>query len=182
MFYKSTEFITPKNTVITVRSANGSDSEALIKYLHETATETRFLLREPEETALTVEKERDFLLAYENSPRNIMLLAFVGDRHAGNCSFCPVSEKSRCRHRCTLGIALYKKFCGLGIGTVLISEAIKKARECGYEQMELSVVTENTPAVSLYKKFGFRICGTMPHEMKYKDGTYADVYNMVLDL
>ncbi len=43
----------------------------------------------------------------------------------------------------------------------------------------LEVVTENRRAISLYQKMGFRICGTLPDNMKYKDGTYADVYWMI---
>ena len=50
------------------------------------------------------------------------------------------------------------------------------------EQLELEVVTENRRAISLYQKMGFRICGTLPDNMKYKDGTYADVYWMMRKL
>ena len=46
----------------------------------------------------------------------------------------------------------------------------------------LEVVTENRRAISLYQKMGFRICGTLPDNMKYKDGTYADVYWMMRKL
>lgn len=47
---------------------------------------------------------------------------------------------------------------------------------------KLEVVTENRRAISLYQKMGFRICGTLPDNMKYKNGTYADVYWMMRKL
>ncbi|MBS6705903.1 MAG: hypothetical protein KH281_05650 [Lachnospiraceae bacterium] len=47
---------------------------------------------------------------------------------------------------------------------------------------KLEVVTENHRAISLYQKMGFRICGTLPDNMKYKDGTYADAYWMMRKL
>lgn len=46
-------------------------------------------------------------------------------------------------------------------------------------QLELEVVADNDRAIALYKKIGFEKMGTFPHNMKYKDGTYADAYWMV---
>lgn len=63
-----------------------------------------------------------------------------------------------------------------------IQALISAAGEHGFEQLELEVVTENRRAISLYQKMGFRICGTLPDNMKYKDGTYADVYWMMRKL
>ena len=56
---------------------------------------------------------------------------------------------------------------------------IKIAKEKGIEQLELEVVADNDRAIALYKKIGFEKMGTFPHNMKYKDGTYADAYWMV---
>ena len=36
--------------------------------------------------------------------------------------------------------------------------------------MELDVVSENTAAIALYEKFGFRKVGQIPHGMKRKEG------------
>ena len=41
------------------------------------------------------------------------------------------------------------------------------------------MVADNDRAIALYKKIGFEKMGTFPHNMKYKDGTYADAYWMV---
>ena len=53
------------------------------------------------------------------------------------------------------------------------------AKEKGIEQLELEVVADNDRAIALYKKIGFEKMGTFPHNMKYKDGKYADAYWMV---
>ena len=52
---------------------------------------------------------------------------------------------------------------GRGIGTALVEYAMQLARQSGYAALRLDTGSQNTPAVSLYKKNGFRIVssGTM---------------------
>ena len=88
----------------------------------------------------------------------------------------------RYQHRASMGIALYQKYTGLGIGKVMIENLLTIAKEKGLEQIELEVVADNERAIALYKKLGFQIYGTFPDNMKYKDGTYADVYWMMKKL
>ena len=85
----------------------------------------------------------------------------------------------RFRHCVSLGIALYQKYTGMGIGKAILETVINLAKEMGYEQVELEVVADNERAIALYKKMGFEICGTTPKAMKYKDGSYADEHKMV---
>lgn len=126
-----------------LRSPKLEDAWQLIDYLKATAGETDFLLKYPEEVKITVEQERDFLQWSIDSDRDLMIIAEVDGRVVGNCSFAPVGRKLRVRHRCSVGIALYESAWGLGIGTALMELLITKACECGYEQMELEVVSRN---------------------------------------
>lgn len=86
------------------------------------------------------------------------------------------------RHRCTVGISLYREFWGMGIGTALLEALLSAAGAAGYEQAELEAVSTNEAAVGLYKKLGFDVTGTLPRAFKYKDGTYADFLFMVKSL
>lgn len=90
-----------------------------------------------------------------------------------------VGSYRRYRHRCEVAIALYQKYCGVGIGTVMLETLLSVAKELGYEQAELEVVRDNENAVKLYQKLGFREYGTFPGNMKYADGTYADAVWMM---
>lgn len=110
------------------------------------------------------------------------MLAFVEGKYAGSCSFGGVSERNRMRHRCTVGISLYRDFWGQGIGTVLMSEILSAARAAGFEQAELEVVSANAPAIALYRKLGFETTGTIPRAFKYQDGSCADFLFMVKNL
>lgn len=165
-----------------LRNARLEDAEALIEYLKVTAKETPFLVKEPEEITLTIEQEKEFIQARIDDEKELLLIGEIDGEHVGNCSVMAVSSMSRYRHRCSLGIALYQKYCGLGVGKQMFQTILEVAKECGYEVAELEVVTTNTQAVHLYESFGFEIYGTQKHNMKYKDGSYADVYMMMKEL
>ena len=179
MFFAEKEFKLKDDRTCVLRSARPKeDAAALIEYLKVTAGEPRFILREPEEVTLTVEREEKFLQGNLDDPRSLMLLAFVDGEHAGNCSLISF-DKMRLAHRCDVAIALYQKYCGLGIGRKMLETVLEVAKSLGFEQAELEVVADNERAIALYKKLGFEVYGTMPRNMKYRDGTYADVYWMM---
>lgn len=56
------------------------------------------------------------------------------------------------------------------------------AKNLGYEQAELEVIADNKTAIALYEKLGFKIYGTFPDNMKFKNGNYADAYWMMKKL
>ena len=58
-----------------------------------------------------------------------------------------------------LGIAVSKEVRGLGIGTLLMSKIIQLALEDGYMSISLSVDPDNSDAVHIYNKMGFKKCG-----------------------
>ena len=55
-----------------------------------------------------------------------------------------------------LSIAVKPKWRGQGIGFDLMTAMLKRLREAGHTTVSLSV-TQNNPAVALYKKCGFEI-------------------------
>lgn len=42
-----------------------------------------------------------------------------------------------------------------GIGNILMTRSIELARQCGYKMIRLDTLDHMTPAISLYKKYGF---------------------------
>ncbi len=169
------------NHELVLRNPEEEDAEMLLEYLKTTCGETRFLVKEPEEITMTLEDERDFINSQNKSERNLMLLGFLDGEYVGNCSLMGMSP-SRYQHRVSMGIALYQRFIGMGIGKVMTEQLINISKEKGIEQIELEVVADNDRAISLYKKMGFEVMGTLPNNMKYKDGTYADAYWMMKKL
>lgn len=166
---------------LLLRCALEEDAEALLEYLKTVFGETRYMVKEPEEITMTPEEERRFINSQRESPHELLVLGFLDGDYVGNCSLMG-KKPDRYRHRASIGIALFQKYTGMGIGRAMLEKLISIAKEKGLEQLELEVVSSNKPAVSLYQKLGFKICGTLPKNMKYKDGTYADAYFMIKEL
>lgn len=167
---------------IILRSAEEKDAEFLLDFLKITAAETPFLLREPDEIALSIEQEQDFIKAKKDSENEILLIAEIEGKHIGNCSLMSVGGFRRYRHRCEIAIALYQEYCGLGIGKAMLEMLLDIAKQVGYEQAELEVIANNKSAIALYEKLGFQKYGTFPNNMKYADGSYGDAYWMMKKL
>jgi [ribosomal protein S18]-alanine N-acetyltransferase len=70
-----------------------------------------------------------------------------------------------------LGIALHPHVRGKGIGTLLMEEVLKEAKELGYKKMSLSV-DPNNPALRLYERYGFKKIGV--------DGTSWDMLTQLV--
>ena len=122
---------------------------------------------------MTREQETEFINNCLISDRSLMLIATLDGNHFGYCSFIPGGNYKRYRHRCEVAIALYQEFCGYGIGKIMLETVLKAAKEIGFEQAELEVISDNQNAITLYEKLGFQKYGTFPDNMKYADGHYA---------
>lgn len=159
---------------VILRNAEVSDSEDLIAYLKVTSSETPFLIREPDEVTLSLEQESTFIKARKEDPRELMLIATLDGRHIGNCSLMSIASYRRYSHRCAVAIALYQEYCNCGIGKIMLQTVLDAAKDVGYEQAELEVISDNDKAISLYEKLGFKKYGHFPDNMKYLNGKYAD--------
>lgn len=77
-------------------------------------------------------------------------------------------------HQCLFAIIVRNDQRGKGIGTKLLSEVMRYAKEkFNIELIHLEVYDGN-PAIGLYKKLGFEEYGRHPRFIKQEDGTYVD--------
>lgn len=176
------EIIDKNGRKVILRNAEVEDAEALIEYLKVTTGETPFLIREPDEVTLSLEQEQNFIKAKIDATGELMLIATIDGKHVGNCSLMTIAPYKRYAHRCDVAIALYQEYCGCGIGKIMLQTVLEVAKNIGYEQAELEVISDNYKAISLYKNLGFEMCGHFPDNMKYADGKYADADRMMKKL
>ena len=167
---------------VVFRNARPEDSADLIKHLKTTSAETPYLIREPDEITITEEKEKQFIQSKIDDERELMLVALIDGKHIGNCSLMSIAPYKRYNHRCDVAIALYKEYCGCGIGKAMLQTILDVAKSVGYEQAELEVMEENKDAIAMYEKLGFKKYGTLPNNMKYTDESYMDAYWMMKKL
>lgn len=182
MDFNAIEIIAKDGTAYTLRRAEAGDAAALLELLCVTAEQTRFLLREPDEVTMTVEQEQDFIQRYAEDPKALLLLVERAGRCVGLCSVSSAGPFCRYAHRCGVAIALHKNVWGLGLGRVAMETLLMEAKKAGYKQAELDVVVDNHRAVALYESLGFVRYGTLPRNMQYADGTYADAAWMMKEL
>ncbi|HZG66198.1 MAG TPA: GNAT family N-acetyltransferase [Herpetosiphonaceae bacterium] len=87
-------------------------------------------------------------------------------------------DRPRRRHVADLGMAVRDDWHGKGVGTALMRAAIDLADNwLNVERIELTVYTDNVPAIALYQRFGFEIEGTH-RRYAFREGGYVDAHTM----
>lgn len=114
----------------------------------------------------------------EHSAHDHMLVAEVEGEVVGNAGLLPAGRAARRRHAGAIGMSVRDDWQRRGVGTALLAAVVDLADNwIGYMRLELTVYTDNTAALALYRKFGFVIEGTL-REYALRDGVYVDAYTM----
>ena len=109
---------------------------------------------------------------------DLPLAAELNGAVVGTAGLHPVGASIRRRHVMMLGISVASHAQGQGVGSALMQAMCDYAdRWVGTLRLELTVYTDNAPAIHLYRKFGFEVEGTH-RGYALRDGAYADVHAM----
>ncbi|MCR5663588.1 MAG: GNAT family N-acetyltransferase [Oscillospiraceae bacterium] len=180
MLIESFDYTLKDGRKALIRSPREEDIPGVLAYLRQSAGETDFILRTPEECGkYTPEGEKALFERVNAADNEAMLVCLVEGRVAGNCQIVwPKGLKTR--HRASVAIALLRAYWGQGIGTRLLEELIRIA-EANEQllQLELEFVEGNARARALYEKLGFRITGVRPDAIRLTDGTLLNEYTMI---
>jgi putative acetyltransferase len=77
-----------------------------------------------------------------------------------------------------MGIYLHQDFHSVGLGTAMTKLVLDLAMEHGLHRISLEVVEDNNIAVSLYKKFEFKVEGRLVDAYLGADGKYHNMLVM----
>lgn len=89
----------------------------------------------------------------------------------------------RCGHICNASYAVRHDLRGRGIGKILVTDCMKKAKEIGFGILQFNaVVSTNKAALELYKKLGFTQLGVIPKGFRTADGHYEDIIPHYIEL
>lgn len=184
MIVEPKEFVLKNGLKVVVKTPEVDDALNVLNNIIAVAKSTHFLLSEPEDFQKYIDNidlEKQRLQQYRDG-KDYMFAVYLDDKVIAISSL-DLYKHVKDQHRAHIGISVQKEYWDLGIGTILFKEMIKTARSIpGIEQIELGVVSINERAKHLYEKMGFRKVGTLPHQLKLKDGTYYDEDMMVLFL
>ena len=154
---------------ISIRAARPVDAEAIAAM--QSLPGVRYgTLRLPYPTAEEVRKR------LEAPSDGRLLLAAAGEKLVGMAGL--HRHAGRRGHAGEIGMAVHDDWTGKRVGTALMEAIVDYAeRWLGVRRLELTVYTDNAPALALYRRFGFAVEGTL-REYALRDGALVDAYAM----
>ena len=181
MEYRETITLKDGRTCI-LRNGTEKDGKAVLDNFILTHEQTDNLLSYPDESDITAEQEAQILKNKTESSCEIEILAEVDGVVAGLAGIDQVGSKYKVRHRVDFGISVDQTYWGLGIGRALLEACIECAKKDRYEQMELSVIADNSRAIGMYEKAGFVEFRRNPRGFKSRLSGYQELVYMRLEL
>ncbi len=156
---------------IQIRAAEPSDAEAI----HQIYNCPRVFANTLQLPWRPLELRRERLARLE--PDVHRLVAVIDGRVVGDLGL-HLEQNARRRDCASMGMSVHDDYQGRGIGSALMTAMIDLADNwLGVRRIELTVYTDNEPAVHLYAKFGFVVEGT-GREYARRAGEFVDAYYM----
>lgn len=161
---------------VCVRKAKQEDAASLVKLCNLLDMETSFMLFEPQERTITVEQQEDRLKGFERSTTDAMFVAEENDKLLGFIVGIGGTVK-RNRHSISIVIGVRQDHWSKGVGRALMQALEAWSQAKNMHRMELTVMAQNTRAISFYEKYGFMYEGTKRDALKV-DGQYVNEFLM----
>lgn len=135
------------------------DAQKMIEYLNIVGGESDNLLFGKGEFRLTVEQEMEYIKSLSNSTNTLMILGIINNSIVSVAQISG-SNRKRIAHNSELSISVKKEYWRKGIGSIVMEELIRFAKENGtIKNISLGVKASNSKAMKLYEKFGFEKTG-----------------------
>ena len=157
---------------VTIRSAKSGDADRVwAMFRHVVATGDSY--------AFPPDTDRDTALAYWLAADKRTYVALVNGAVAGTYILRD-NQPGLGAHVANASFMVAADTRGLGIGRVMGEHALAEAKRLGYRAMQFNlVVSTNFAAVSLWKKLGFTVIGTIPDAFDHRGlGRLVDAHIM----
>ena len=167
-------FTFPDKTTMTVRSASVPDSVPLLELIREILDEKDHFGLLPEEFQHTDDSFQKLIGITSTAPADLYLVAEISGKPIGFLEFY-VDERRRLAHSGTFTLFIKKQYRLRGVGTLLLGSLIDWGQaNPAVEKILLTLLSNNAPAVALYRKMGFEIEGRRSGAVKMAPEIYLD--------
>jgi L-phenylalanine/L-methionine N-acetyltransferase len=160
---------------IVVRRATTKDAAAFARMMGDPAVYAGLMQLPYPSEEMWAQRLADLLAPGKS---DVMLVAELDGHAVGSSGLHPAATSLRRRHVMMLGISVSPEAQRRGVGSALMAAMCDYAdRWAGVLRLELTVYTDNQPAIALYRKFGFEVEGTH-RAYAMRDGLYVDALCM----
>jgi putative acetyltransferase len=153
-----------------VRPAQPRDARSFLEMWRTVVDEKQYVRSESVSRSVGYYRRHYFRRSWTDEQAS--LVALHRDRVIGHLNVSR-EEGPMTRHVASLGMAVAPEWRGRGVGSALMNEVIRWAKEMGVEKLALSVYPHNEAALALYRKFGFKEEGRLTGQSKKSIG-YLD--------
>ena len=163
------------NSELIIRTANTDDAESLLSYIMAFQKENcRTVPKLDFIPSLDQEKE---WIQSRTGNRGVTIIAQYSEKVVGLIET-SLNKSSEFKHNCEFGMSVLQKYRNMGIGRKLLIEFIKWTEAQELMRIELNVFSNNLPAISLYKNFGFVEDGRREKAVKLSNDNFCDLIHM----
>lgn len=174
------KFTTKKDHTAIIRVIKPADLKSLFIFANSLIDEDTFVQLSGKK--MTLNEEAAYFkksLKQVKIGKKIHLVAIVDGQFAGSCET-RIFEKRK-SHAGEVGISLLAAYRNEGIGAVMLQTLIEMSKKQGLRLLTLNCFKNNTQAIHVYEKMGFKNAGCIPGMLFYK-GKYVDEVIMYLPL
>jgi RimJ/RimL family protein N-acetyltransferase len=160
---------------LIIRAAEPNDAKLLVNLIEQVES-SGFMLFEPGERKISEEQMKKRIDSIKAEKYSTILLAENNGDLVGYL-FAVGGNPMRTKHSVYVAIGVAENERGKGIGGRLFEALEEWANQRSIHRLELTVITNNTAGIALYKKTGFEIEGTKRDSLLI-GGKYVDEYYM----
>ncbi|KKQ74376.1 MAG: GCN5-related N-acetyltransferase [Berkelbacteria bacterium GW2011_GWB1_38_5] len=156
--------------------------DQILKFVNDLSKEDTFLSFIPEKPITKIEEELWLKSVLNNIKykKAYVIWAICNDKIVGSCDVYQ-GGTARDKHVGKIGIMVDKNFRREGIGSFLLNLIIEHAKNMEMNIVSLTVFSDNNPAISFYKKVGFKEWGRLPNGL-FRKNRFSDSVKMYKEL
>jgi RimJ/RimL family protein N-acetyltransferase len=164
------------NNLVGIREIEARDGQQFLALCMQLDEESKFMLLEPNERAITVDEQEQRINAIIARRNQVILVAEANGSLVGYIAGLGGNYR-RNQHKADVVIGILQAYSGAGLGTRLFEALEIWARELRLHKLELTVMAHNERAIRLYAKMGFEVEGISADSL-IVDGGYVDELDM----